>query len=312
MKKRLCKIYVRYYCLVIFIIVLYIINGEALESTSNIAKISIDDTYLTAFDNKGNPVWVKNLENSINFRDLADLDGDGNNEIVIATCNEGDQSGSLYVFSSSGEKLWDYNFSIIENVYKGLSNRFLIYDLIIKNLWNNGTKSIIISLRNSPYYATELILFDTRGNIIGNYWHPGNIFDIEVLDVDNDGHKEIIGGGVNNDWEAYKSNYRPVIFVLDPANMNGQAPPFLGSAPKAKEKQYIILPQSTILKKSCPVMQIWTENNLTVASLEDGRIFYFNSSMKNVKLLNGLSFTETEANIRGDPETILTIEYIIL
>ena len=285
----------------IFSIFIYINNSYALnEDHMQIAKIGTSDSFLTAYNDKGDPVWVYKFETDIKFHDFADLDGNGNNEIIIVTKDEGDQPNFLYVINSHGHKLWYYDFSKIKNIYNGSSNRFIAWDLLVKNLWNNQTKNIIVSLRNSPYYATNLMLFDHNGSILGNYWHPGNIYDIEVIDIDNDGIKEIVCGGVNNDWSSYDSYYRPVIFVLNPARMDGQATPWLGCYPHASEKHYIILPKSEIRAMSCAVKEIWCEDDLVVALLDDDRFFYFDQSMKLVGSLSGVSLTNTEINKRNE------------
>jgi len=289
------------YVLLIFIIFISINSSETREEEHmGIAKIGSSDSFLTAYNNVGNPVWVIEFETDIKFYELSDLDGNGNKEIIIVTMNEGDQPNFLYVLNSNGDKLWDYDFSKIKNIYNGSSNRFIAWDLIVKDLWNNGTKNILVSLRNSPYYATDLVLFDKSGQILGNYWHPGNIYDIEVIDIDKDGINEIICGGVNNDWNSYNSYYVPVISVLNPARMDGQATPWLGDYPPASEKQYIVLPKSQIRTRSCAVKEIWCEDNLLVALLDDDRFFYFDQNMKLVDSSSGISLQDTEINMQNE------------
>lgn len=266
---------------------------------NQVAEISVSGAYVNAFNEKGDPIWVKRLENKISYYDVKDLEMDGNKEIILATNTEGDKTGHLYVLDSNGIELWSYDFGSISNIYQGESNRFLVEGLIVEDIDGFGSKDILINLRNAPWFATTLILFDEKGAIKGQYWHPGNIYCIELLDINNDGKTEIIGGGVNNDIMINGSRYFPVIFVLDPHRIYGQATPWLGNknVNRAQEKKYLILPQSELMPENSAVTQIWEEDELLVALLNDYSFYYFYPNMSVKEMHLGKTFLNSEKSI---------------
>lgn len=91
-----------------------------------------------------------------------------------------------------------------------------------------------------------MTVLDYQGNKKFEYWHPGIFYGMHCFDFDRDGEKEIILCGVNN-----RIGWRPVLSILDPARVYGQAMPYIAKKEieKAKEEWYIVFPN---IKKKLP------------------------------------------------------------
>jgi len=101
---------------------------------------------------------------------------------------------------------------------------------------------------------------------------------MRCFDFDRDGEKEIILCGVNN-----RIGWRPVLSILDPNRVYGQAMPYIAKKEieKAKEEWYVVFPN---IKKKLPDgirwesflswvsgVQILSEEDKITAWLVDGR-----------------------------------------
>jgi hypothetical protein len=87
-----------------------------------------------------------------------------------------------------------------------------------------------------------------NGKVVGEYWHPGHLIHLAQADLDGDGRKELLLGGVNN------GNHQGTLVVLDPSKISGSATPkemqdhqfeLLGM-PAANERAVILFPRSCI------------------------------------------------------------------
>jgi hypothetical protein len=52
-------------------------------------------------------------------------------------------------------------------------------------------------------------VLDAEGHRIGEYWNPGYLWTLDVIDVDGDGQDEIVVGGINN------VHQRPALALVD-------------------------------------------------------------------------------------------------
>ncbi|MCL3782142.1 T9SS type A sorting domain-containing protein [Prolixibacteraceae bacterium JC049] len=137
---------------------------------------------------------------------IGDLNSDGFQEIVIASCvprghkNPYKNSGSIYVYNYKGELLpdWPYNFPKNETPY---------IKPILCDVDNDGTKEIIINstcnLGDNHFGENQISVLNLDGTIRDGWptYIPssGRAQNISVADIDSDGIIEIIcaaGGGL--------------------------------------------------------------------------------------------------------------------
>jgi hypothetical protein len=94
----------------------------------------------------------------------------------------------------------------------------------------------------------QVALLDVRGQVVGEYWHPGHLNYSAKADLDRNGQIDLLLAGVNN------GNHQPTLVVLDPLRVRGLMTPkemqqhgfeILGM-PAAQEKAVVFFPRSCI------------------------------------------------------------------
>jgi len=114
----------------------------------------------------------------------------------------------------------------------------------ICDLDNNGRNEIIIIACHLYYFPTQLVILDEKGKILGEYWNSGHFNDYVFVDLNNDGRKEIILGGINNEYR------KPCIVVFDSTIVKGSSPQSgyykCNEFERGSEKYYILLPRTDV------------------------------------------------------------------
>ena len=68
-------------------------------------------------------------------------------------------------------------------------------------------------------------VFTRDGQSVGEYYHPGWLWAVATMDLDNDGYDEIILGGVNNAYGNLAGFHYPLtLVVLDSRRVEGEGP----------------------------------------------------------------------------------------
>jgi hypothetical protein len=151
---------------------------------------------------------------------LADLDGDGTNEVLTILPIGNEQSWTeLKVYMANRMTLWSKSFpEEFKYSTRTYSPNFGIANFIVEDLVEKGKKEIWLTANNVGRSPSATVRLDAHGNILGKYWHFGNLNGIYALDVNNDGKKEILLTGINDlNEESY--HQQPAIVVLYPSNV---------------------------------------------------------------------------------------------
>jgi hypothetical protein len=242
----------------------------------NPVVIEGEGNYLKALNKRGEELWKKEIDVMVRgssetgftrltgesflsrFLLIDDIDGDGRNETLLTGVpgqlapNTFFSSESLYCLDYRGELRWSIGYP--ENIF---AEKF---DFVRNTEWNvsdfvvlhrqDQPSRLFVCVGSYAYYPAKLLEVDWRtGKVLQTYWHSGNIspYCTVFFDVDGDGNQEIVTGGVNN---GFKSSF---IAALDPDELNGcaPAPPDFAPTgiPRAREKYYILLPQSDISER---------------------------------------------------------------
>lgn len=183
---------------------------------------------------------------------FVDLDGDGEEEILVSGeyLSEEKLSAELFCLKKSGKLLWSYQPGRkIKTLTDEFSNHYSIKRFEAANFASISLeKSVLVIGNHVSWYPTQISLLDARGKLLGEYWHAGHLGQAALLieDLDEDGWKEIIAGGTNNDFQ------QACLLVLDPRNITGGSP---GSGnpdfefrdlPEGSQEYYLLLPRTTI------------------------------------------------------------------
>lgn len=204
---------------------------------------------------------------------FVDLDGDGEEEILVSGdyLSEEKVSAELFCLKKSGKLLWSYQPGRkIRTLTDEFSNHYSIKKFEAANFSRTSPeKSVLVIGNHVTWYPTQVSLLDARGKLLGEYWHAGHLGQAALLieDLDEDGRKEIIAGGTNNDFQ------QACLLVLDPKNISGCSPASSNAdfqfrdLPEGTQEYYLLLPRTTInqamnLRNYIVTIQLFSEEKI--------------------------------------------------
>jgi len=204
------------------------------------ASVSSADASFNVFDDAGIRLWGGRVKGKIARAEVADLDGDGRNEVVIGV-GSGDDSGKIIAFASDGKRLWSADTTASYNYDGSHGGKLAIIDLVTADLFRKGKRQVVaVAIDKQGWYQSRLCVFDTDGTLQGSYWHHGHLHQVVVGAPTADAAPRIVAAGVNNDLQTALNirGYASVVVVFDPANIGGEAPPYFGKAGKGTQLWY--------------------------------------------------------------------------
>jgi len=198
---------------------------------------------------------------------LSDLNGDGKAEVLVAVNYDDRSTGKVICFDYRKKKQWEFSCgeSGIYRTGEELDSGYFYPAAIeTEDLNGDSKKETIISSGHARWFPEQIAILDYRGHQLSEYWHPGIFYCMYCFDIDKDGEKEIVLGGINN-----RIDWRPIISVLDPKKIFGQAMPYIAikNIERAKEKWYVIFPH---IKKELPDESKW---EFCLSWVSDIRVF---------------------------------------
>lgn len=232
---------------------------------SNPAYTSVRNEILVTYNSVGQELWRKNLigcpddtlpvypnldigEARVAY--VADVDGDGRNEILITGRAGGMISGgTLVCFEADGGLRWRHQMG-------NVGIKFGSLDFTHEPSWEiarvrsirrtlNDKPQIFVSAQLVPSWPCKLVELDpTTGNEKGTFWHAGAMGRMLAADVDGDGVQELVVGGITNTFNS------ACVMVFDPRNVDGAGPTAEGfeaqGIGRGTEKFYLLLPRSSL------------------------------------------------------------------
>ncbi|HXG37835.1 MAG TPA: hypothetical protein VNL36_03590 [Bacteroidota bacterium] len=227
-----------------------------------------------------------------------DIDGDGRNEVLLAAASpnvNGDMKANdfspdtLYCFNHDGTLRWKHGAS------KGI--RFGALDFSKNTVWYiwrflpvrrtpQSRVQLFVSAQVMPSWGAKLFELDPlTGEELQTYWHAGALYLAVEADVEGDGIKELVVGGINNHLRG------AAIAVFDPLYVRGAGPTlpemFPADAGKGTEKYYLLLPRTSLSE------QLSTTPYNRVQHLEsspDGRIFVHTCELSDDRVPGGIVY----------------------
>ncbi len=258
--------------LFVVVILIYFIANRHDDENPNNFKIINGELVIT--NSKGGELWrfnpeVINLWSENIYRDhfqikyfngkynkfpsivIKDINNDKKNEVLFGIRTEDKTNcGDIYLFDHKGKVLWNYKLGkemqYGDEVYSG---DYAPSGIDINDINNDGKNEIIIISTHLLYFPTEFIILNLDGEKTGSYWNSGRISDYAFHDLDNNGIKEIILAGMNNEYNTAN------ITVLDSDNVSGYSPQLkkyytCRNSQGGSEKYYLLLPRTIIDKIS--------------------------------------------------------------
>jgi hypothetical protein len=155
--------------------------------------------------------------------ELADLDGDGRNELIWAQFRDAREGVSEIRCENveDGTLLWrtPLQMSVAFPRSPDVVTDWYYPRLIRTADVNADGRPEIYALALHEFFPALLLQIDPdSGTILAHYLHTGHLHDIRFLDMDGDGTQEILLTGVNN---AFRE---PILAVLDHTRLSGRSP----------------------------------------------------------------------------------------
>jgi len=156
---------------------------------------------------------------------VLDINDDKKNEVMCCfgpydpLVEEYDIRNCATVFDYKGRL--SNKFSFTKSVYSKRENLLPPYGMmLLDTLTYKGVKSVIVVSGNSYSYpnAAYILNLKTQKIISDTLWNCGHIQDMRVVDLNNDGRKEVIGIAINNGYE------RTSLFLIEISKFGGQIP----------------------------------------------------------------------------------------
>jgi hypothetical protein len=199
-----------------------------------------------------------------------DVDGDGINEVIwtepVKIRNVAISKDNSVVKCKSIKKdkiLWTDSLNRrleFPNQNDYYTNNFIVRDIGAGDYDKDGKPEVYILTSHAAMFPAMLLkLNGGDGKELGNYVHPGHLFNLKYADINNDGITEIFTYGISN---AFKE---ACICVLDPRFISGHAPLTdrykVTGYTAGQEIAYILIPK-TIIGKAVDRLTEWNTGNI--------------------------------------------------
>jgi hypothetical protein len=295
---------------------LIIINekGRALwRYETGLENLWNEENYRVHFQFKKRSAFVK-LPNLI----LKDIDRDGHKEILFTTQTEDEtREGMFFCFDHKGRLLWPFKagrqMKYGNKVYSG---DYRIKGILADDLDDDGRLEVIICSVQRPDWPCQLVILRSDGSMVGEYWNTGHFGDFAFIDLNEDGVKEIVATGVNNEHR------KGCVAVFDISAIRGGSPAISLDFQSAdlepgSEICYILFPRTDIdLAENYPTESVVSvdvlDNHRLSFKTDNSNIYYeFSYRLKPLDLILGNDFIQKHAQARlaGKVTSELNDEY---
>lgn len=147
---------------------------------------------------------------------LIDMNNDGKNDIVTIFNDMRDEkssSNSVTMYNTDGTILWRTNLGREVSGYGQIyANDFFTHKMLIHTY--KGEPSIFVSITNT-HSPSAIIILNTSGNIVAEYWNYGHFSDFIFADVNDDGTDELVATCFTDESDT------PIIVALDVEQIGG-------------------------------------------------------------------------------------------
>jgi len=208
--------------------------------------LAIKGGRLEVFAADGRLLWTHTAAGTIAQAEIADLDGDGSRDVVLGVSVDGPETGWIKYLNCRGNEVWRFN-TWEPSPYGAYSGRMDVRKLVVADLFGDKSRQVIaISTDAQAWLPSRLTLLDAEGHLRGSYWHPGHLAHLDAGSASATSPARIVAAGVNNNLRAFfpGNDFVVSVFLLDPRNVRGQAPPYLpGGEPGSQLWYRAIVPQ---------------------------------------------------------------------
>ncbi len=217
----------------LLILTLLIWLGIDLVSDNNPSNYRVEGQSVTILNRSGNYLWKVDLghspkvlekplpRNPIYHRlQIHDFDGDGETEVILGTAvKQHEFNGKLMFLETDGSIKWEYSSHPVlkfgDNEYSNNYGTAFIYPFQHSD---SPMHEFYVRFSHMPWFPSRLVRFDINGQLLNEFIHPGAIYDMELLDLNQDGEQELLLGGTNNGFNS------AAVAILPSRNFSGTVP----------------------------------------------------------------------------------------
>jgi len=248
---------------------------------------------------------------------IKDLTNDRKPEIVFSIQTQDEfGEGELFCFDYKGNQLWSFKGGkALKFGEKVISQDYRLYGFDVFDMDSDENLEIAVISAHRLRFPTQLVILDSQGRKLGEYWNSGRFSDLQFVDLNEDRRKEILVSGCNNEYK------KGVLIVFDTAHINGGSPQteeesICKELKPGKEKYYILFPRTDVdmLEAEVEAINIIDdlENRcLSLLSLAGFILFELNYDLE----LEGITFSHTflqkhkQARLEGKIKSEINEEY---
>jgi len=175
----------------------------------NPASCAVEGNSLQVFNSEGDFLWQYSSSGLVPIRPpepqaivhlIADLDGDGKNEVAYIFSPPDPQaiSGKLICFDHDGKHIWEVDYGkrlrfVGQELVNWYFGGYLTHVEVDKRIY-----LVTIALQRGRFPSQVLLIEPDQGTIVDEYYHPGYLRKCLFKDFDEDGKNEVLLAGINN------------------------------------------------------------------------------------------------------------------
>ncbi|MFC2166908.1 hypothetical protein ACFLQZ_02975, partial [Acidobacteriota bacterium] len=233
---------------------------------------------------------------------IKDINYDGKPEVLFAINTKNEfKSKTLFCIDHNGKELWRFDAGREIQFGQDLfSTDFTIYGFIIDDIdFKLGSEIIVISNAVNRF-ATQVCVLNVKGEKLGDYWNSGQLNDCVTVDLEQDGKKEILVSGVNNEYG------KGCLIVLDADHLGGGSPQSVEeyiatNLEPGKEKHYLLLPRTDLdlnidVQQSAFKLDLAANNKIAVTVSLTTLIYYFDFNLHPLSVTLSNNFHQLQAD----------------
>ena len=205
------------------------VTGRRLGSTTpNVVAAEVKSGVLRALDDKGAVLWTRNFGTPMDDRQFVpevlakqprlrvdDLDGDGQNEVLVVASTTADGLSDLFVIGSDGrDRLRRRPGRPVEYGLRTYTDFTASFPYVLVD--KSGRRRFFLLSPNRPDFATILEELDPDGEVIAEYFASG--VQTALTRMPFHGRDALVLTGFHNETRGGSLTF------LDPENISGRAP----------------------------------------------------------------------------------------
>lgn len=226
------------------------INGNPVEASYERGVILLRDENGTTIGRINAGTHTAAIDGSVNLVRCADIDGDGINEVIWVQSRVDRDDRMTHVFCTSfpnHQVRWEYPLIrkfVVPQHPEAAHDSYGARCVLVDDCDLDGRAEVYI-VTYGDFFPSYIVKLDAGiGKELGCYFHTGHIQTCRSVDLDGDGKKELVIGGINNSLES------AFFAVLDPSRLDGHGPvgpgyDVTGITP-AREILYVPIPRTVV------------------------------------------------------------------